>query len=406
MKATRFALYVIAAYQAIALCTLQFVVPMWVGELAGAPTRFASNVVLFSAPFLGGFVLAHLFGALIDVTGRVKPYMLVALGGHLAGLAFLLVSRTPVAVLAASALAVSFTGTLNTTLKTYVTRIDEGAKGAGLSRLTMASQVGWITGGVVTVMWLPDLTARSTGAVVAIDVGITLVAIAIVVGVLPRLAHLVGETGHASEKHGLFAGIREDLAQVYAEPALMRACLAMVFLVAGNWVFLSTFALYVSGFLESPPSTVGRLNIIAGVVTLSVLPLVGWLSDRRSPGTAIRIGAIAYVSVYLVLVFFPTVVSVGIVFSIPAYTAVLIGLTSAAATIGGVKRRGGGIGVVDGLWAIAIAAGAALGGAVADFDIGRVPIVALLMCSVGLSLAWSAASRIDRRIKTGVRTRF
>lgn len=402
---TRVALYTVAAYQAVALTTVQFVVPVYAGDLRGMPSRLLANLVLFSLPFLAGFVLAHVIGSLSDVTGRVKPWMLLALGGHLAGLLLLSVAARPWQILASAALAASFTGTLNTTLKTYVTRLSEERKGRGLSKLTQASQVGWLIGGILCATLLKDLGPESARKVIVADVGITLLAVALVAWLLPRLSGGVSRR-RADAAQGAMArlaevgrDVRGDLRRLYSEPALVRACLAAVFLQAGNWTFISTYSLYIVKHLGADPVRIGWINGAGAIVTLLVLPWIGRLSDHRGPGAAIRVAAIAYVGVYAPLAIFPSLPMAALVFSVPAYAALLIGLASAAADIGGVKRRGGGIGVVDGLWAIATAVGSAVGGLVADVDLALIPVVALLLTGVGLLLAWGAAPRIDARLE-------
>ena len=400
------ALWSVSAYQAVALCTVQFVVPVYVTHPAGAPSFLATNLALFSGPYLVGFVIAHLFGALIDVTGRLKPFLLIALGAHLAGFAMLAVFRAPWAILLASALPACFTGTLNTSLKTYVTRLSEAGKGVALSRFTMAAQVGWAVGGIVTAFWLVDLTPASAEGVVLADLALTVATIALVAIALPRIAS-AGGVGHpaAASHASLFGGIREDLAAVYAEPALIRGCLAGVLLVAGNWVFISTFSVYVVDHLHASAPALGWLNLVGAAGNFALMPIAGWLADRRSPGAAVKAGAVGYVLCYAVMVAAPSVAGAGFVFSIPSYAALLIGLTTAASEMGGVARRGGGIGVVDGLWAIAIAIGAAAGAAIADRDAGLLPAVALCVCVAGLAVAWSAAGRIDARVRPAVSSR-
>lgn len=402
---TRLALYTVAAYQAIALTTVQFVVPVYAGDVSGGPSRFLANLILFSLPFLGGFVLAHVIGSLSDVTGKVKPWMLLALGGHLAGLLLLSIATQPWQILGAAALAASFTGTLNTTLKTYVTRISEERKGRGLSRLTQASQIGWLIGGVLCATLFRDLRRESARNVILADIALTVVAFALVAWLLPRLSGAVPRARVTVAADGVLARMREvsrdvrgDIGRLYSEPALVRGCLAAVFLQAGNWTFISTFSLYVVKHLGGDPQAIGWINGAGAIFTMCVLPWIGRLTDHRGPGTAIRVAAVAYVGVYAPMAFFPSLPVVALVFSVPAYAALLIGLASAAADIGGVKRRGGGIGVVDGLWAIATAIGAAIGGLVADIDLGSVPMVALVLTCVGLLLAWGAGPRIDARL--------
>ena len=406
---THLALYTVAAYQAIALTTIQFVVPLYVANFSGSPSKLVANLLLFSMPFVGGFLLAHLFGALIDVTGRVKPFMLIALGGHLAGLALLAIAQAPWEILGASALAASFTGTLNTTLKTYVTRLSEEAKGAALSRLTQASQIGWIIGGTLAGTLFRKLTPEAARGVIFADVAITIGAIALVWALLPRLASFAAShddepsvpevaTTARARLRGIGAEIASDLRRLYAEPALVRGCVAAVFLQAGNWMFISTFSLFVVGHLKADPAAIGWVNVASALVTLAVLPWIGRLTDRRGPGSAIRVASIGYVVIYAILALFPSVPAAALVFSVPAYAALLIGLASAAADIGGVRRRGGGIGVVDGLWAIAVALGAACGGLVADVDLASVPLASLGTVMVGVALAWNAAPRIDARL--------
>jgi len=403
---TRLALYVVSAWQAIALTTINFVVPVYVSAgQAHAPSHLVANLALFSLPYLGGFVLAHVIGALIDVTGRVKPFMLLAVGAHLFGLALLAVVRAPWEILGASAIAASFTGTLNTTLKTYATRLAEDAKGVALSRLTQAAQVGWLVGGVITAFWLVEVSPAAAHAVIVADIALTLLTLALVAALLPRLAVVAGAVGHASEeRRGILRGIAADLEQVYAEPALVRTCFAAVLLVIGNWVFVGTFSVFLVEHLGAPSTSIGWLNVIGAIVALVLLPVIGAVCDRRGAVASIRLGAVGYVVCYAILFAAPGVFAAGVVFSLPAYAALLIGLSAAAADVGGIGRRGGGIGAVDGLWAVAIALGAALGGLVADWGPSAIPAAALALCALGAVLAWSESGRLAARLEAVARS--
>ena len=238
------------------------------------------------------------------------------------------------------------------------------------------------------------------------DVALTLLAVALVGWLLPRISGGVTRRRVSAVAQGLLArmgevsrDVRGDLGRLYSEPALVRGCLAAVLLQAGNWTFISTFSVYVVKHLGADPARIGWINGAGAIVTMAVLPWIGRLSDHRGPGAAIRVAAIAYVGVYTPLAIFPSLPTAALIFSVPAYAALLIGLASAAADIGGVKRRGGGIGVVDGLWAIASAIGAVVGGFVADLDLALIPLVALGLTVAGLLLAWGAAPRIDARLQ-------
>ncbi len=391
------AVYAVAALQTLAQTTTGFVVPVYVTDAVPPPTHFVVHLAVFSAPWAGGFLLAHLVGVLVDLSGRVRPFVLAALVAHLAGFAAMAASQRPWVILSGAGLAVSFSVTLNTTLKTYVTRMSEESKGRGVALMVLASQVGWLVGAALAAWLFRDARPSSAHALIEWDLALMAAVLVLVAVLLPQIGEVAGPVG-ARDTSGVVAGIGHELRALYSDSALVRIAVAAFFLVGGNWVFVSTYSVYLVGQLGAAREWIGIVSGLATFIASAILPFLGRVSDRWGARTAIRIAGIGYFSVYVLLSLFPSVAIATIVFGVPAYALLLVGLTSAAADIGGIARRGGGIGIIDGLWAIAVAAGAGLGGLVADLRLAAIPQVALALVAMGLALAWTASARLDQRL--------
>jgi Na+/melibiose symporter-like transporter len=265
--------------------------------------------------------------------------------------------------------------------------------------MILASQIGWFAGSGLAIYFFRS-GAGSAPWIIRWDLALILGSLVIVALLLPSIGEVLGEPSNPAGAATLGWGSRgrEELRALYADTALRRVGLATLFLVGGNWIFMSTSSVYLVNQLRVPREWIGRVSLIGTVITSALLPFLGPLCDRRGPAAAIRVAAMGYFGCYVALFLWPTLPMAVIVFGAPAYALLLIGLASAASEIGGVARRGGGIGIVDGVWAVAVALGSALGGVLADFRLSWIPAVTLAVVTVGVVIAWSAASRLDRRL--------
>lgn len=381
------ALYVAAAVKACATTTFWWVIPVYVHRLTGGERDVVTNLLVFALPQVGGFILAHAVGGLIDLTGRIKVFILLALTVQTLTCVVLLFVGTPLWIVLSVGVGVAFNITLNTTLKTYATRARENEHGRALGALDSASSVGWFAGGVVVSFFFVSPEPSAIRALLIADLVLMGLAIAAVVILLPRTATL-GVSPSQPGTHSRAAAIVAELRALYSHRMLAAAGIAGLVVGIGNWTYVANYGVFVTVHLGAPERTVGLISAASAFTSALGGWLIGRFFDRYGPVPTLRLGALAYLAAYVLFVAWPTVPAAFLVFMTPAYIAILVGLTGLAARLGGIAHRGGGVGIVDALWAAAIGMGAVIGAAVGRVDLGLLPGTACVLIGLGAVLTW------------------
>ena len=109
-----------ALLEGLSLTLVQGYLPLYVRRALGE-THFLTIGAVVAVPAFGTFIASNFWGGLSDVSGRLKPFILVGLVGYVAALAGYPLFRHGYGVLLWAGMASLLYGTLAPSLKTYVT---------------------------------------------------------------------------------------------------------------------------------------------------------------------------------------------------------------------------------------------------------------------------------------------
>src|SRR5262245_15417805 len=136
-----------ALLEGLSLTLVQGYLPLYVRKTLGE-THFLAVGAVVAVPALGTFIASNFWGGLSDVSGRLKPFILVGLFGYVAALAgYPFFRGVPVSLLWAGLASLRY-GTLAPSLKTYVTLAKPDRREHALAYLLMCQSVGWFTGSI------------------------------------------------------------------------------------------------------------------------------------------------------------------------------------------------------------------------------------------------------------------
>src|SRR5678810_1231154 len=111
---------VAALLDGLSLTLLQGYLPLYVRRTLSHTTYLTVGAVI-AIPALGTVIASNFWGGLSDVSGRLKPMILVGLTGYALALVGVVFLKQGIAILACVGLASLFYGTLAPTLKAYMT---------------------------------------------------------------------------------------------------------------------------------------------------------------------------------------------------------------------------------------------------------------------------------------------
>src|SRR6185503_19541924 len=136
---------VAALLEGLSLTLLQGFLPLYVRKTLTDTTYLTVGAVV-AIPALGTFVASNFWGGLSDVSGRLKPFILIGLVGYGVALGGYPLLHSGPSIFLWAALVSLLYGTLSPSLKTYVTLAKPGWREHALAYLLMCQSVGWFTG--------------------------------------------------------------------------------------------------------------------------------------------------------------------------------------------------------------------------------------------------------------------
>jgi predicted MFS family arabinose efflux permease len=130
---------------------------------------------------------------------------------------------------------------------------------------------------------------------------------------------------------------------------------------------------------------------------ISALPFVGPLVRRFGGHRTLAVGVSLYLFMYSGLALARDPFVAAVLFAAPLYGLVNVSANALAAGYASVSQRGGGLGVLQGAYALATVAGPLTGGLIADrFGLWAVPWAAFGYMLVACPLAWLEVRRNAR----------
>jgi MFS family permease len=134
-----------AFLEGFALTLIQGFLPLYVRQALGESSFVTVGLVL-AVPALGTALGSNFWGGLSDVTGRLKPMMLVGAAGYVVALIGIPPLRHGLGVLAYVGAASLLYGTLAPTLKAYATLVMPERREQAIAYVLLAYSTAWLPG--------------------------------------------------------------------------------------------------------------------------------------------------------------------------------------------------------------------------------------------------------------------
>ena len=387
-----------AFLEGLALTLIQGFLPLYIRRSLGEP-HFVTVGLVVAVPALGTLIASNFWGGLSDVSGRLKPMILVGLAGYAAALIGVALLGRGVAVLACVGLASLFYGTLAPTLKAYMTLSRPKRPENAIAFVLMSQSVGWLVGsygaggllegglasGMRTALW-------GTGGLLAVQAAL----VALVLRDLKR-GPAIGAPVVAPRARGWLEGVLADLTAIYENPRLLRLCALAFFFVAGNYLMWGFFTVFLVEHLDAPMRVVRYTLAASSVLGIASFLWVGPLVRRLGGRTLLAAGVTLYAVMYVGLATVRDVRIVALLYALPLYSLVNVSANALAAEYSSAAQRGGGLGVLNGTYALASIAGPVTGGLLADrAGLGVVPWVSFGFLALAIPIGWVLASHRGR----------
>ena len=375
-----------ALLEGLALTLIQGYLPLYVRQTLGEP-HFVTVALVVAVPALGTAIAGNFWGGLSDVSGKLKPMVLIGLVGYAGALAWIPTLRQGFVVLLYVGAASLLFGTLAPSLKTYVTLLRPDRKEHSLAYLLMSQSCGWLLGSFGA-GWLLE-GGIGPGLHLALWTCAALLAAHAVLCAF-RLRDLVREPIVLRDRLGWLEGLMQDLRSLYENPKLLRLCILSFLFVSGNYTVWGFFAVYLVERLGADIQTLRYALAASATLGLAAFLFVGPLVRRFGGRAVLAVGLTLYLLMYLGMGLSRSPLAVAAFFAIPLYGMVNVSTNSLASEYSSAGQRGGGLGVLSGAYALASIAGPVTGGLLADrFGLGVIPWVGLAFMSVAGPLAWA-----------------
>ena len=379
-----------AFLEGLSLTLIQGYLPLYLRQVLGEPS-YVTLALVVSVPAIGTIVASNFWGGLSDVSGRLKPMILVGLFGYVAVLVGIPLLGQGLGILIAVGAASLFYGTLAPSLKTFVTLAKPERKEQALAFVLMSQSIGWLTGSVGG-GWLLE-GGIGAGLRLALGIASALVAAHLVVCAL-RLEDLRREPLPQGDHAGWLDRVARDLASLYENPRLLGLSILSVLFVAGNYAMWGFFSVFMVEHLGASITVLRFALGISSLLGIVSFLFVGPLVRRFGGRPLLAIGLSLYLVMYLGMALSHDPVLAATFFAIPLYSMVNVSTHTLASEYSTASQRGGGLGVLQGAYALATLLGPVTGGFLADrIGLKAIPWLALGFVTLAAPIAWVAAGR-------------
>jgi MFS family permease len=374
-----------ALLEGLSLTLIQGYLPLYLRTALGEPSYLTVALVV-ALPALGAMVASNVWGGLSDVSGRLKPFILLGLTGYVIALVGIPAFHTGFSVLLFVGAASLLYGTTAPSLKTYATLVKPDRKEFALAAVLMAQSTGWLlgaygAGGLLEHGIGPGLRLAlwSCSGVIALHLIVSSVA----------LKDVRREPAPARSHESWAARIAADLGSLYENPRLFRLCTLAFFFVAANYIMWGFFTVYMVEHLHSSIRTLRYSLVASSVLGIISFLYVGPVIRRFGGRLVLAIGITLYLGMYLGVALAHDPVLVGIIYALPLYSLVNVSANVLASEYSTERQRAGGLGVLNGAYALAMIAGPVTGGLLADrMGLGAVPWLAMGFIAAAAPVAW------------------
>jgi MFS family permease len=375
-----------AAYlEGLALTLIQGYLPLYVRGVLHEPS-YVTVALIVAVPAFGTILASNFWGGLSDLSGKLKPMILVGLAGYAAALGGIPTFLGGLQIMLFVGAASLLFGTLAPSLKTYVTLLRPDRKAHSIAFVLMAQSTGWLTGSLGAGWLLEGGIAAGLRAALWTCAG--LLALHTIV-----CAALLGDRGHLPlEPRGRrpwLAGLAADLASLYENPRLLRLCVLALLFVSGNYAAWGFFALYLFERLGASIETIRYALAASSLLGIVSFLYVGALVRRFGGRLVLAVGVSLYVVMYLGIALTRNPVVVAALYAMPLYSLVNVSANALASEYSAATQRGGSLGVLNGTYALATIAGPVSAGYLADrHGLGAMPWISFAFLAAATPIAW------------------
>ena len=377
---------VAALLEGLSLTLLQGFLPLYVRKTLTDTTYLTVGAVV-AIPALGTFVASNFWGGLSDVSGRLKPFILIGLVGYGVALGGYPLLHSGPSIFLWAALVSLLYGTLSPSLKTYVTLAKPGWREHALAYLLMCQSVGWFTGSVGG----SRLLESGIGSGFRTALGITAALLAAHTLLVAFFLRDQRREPVVRQSRTWLEGVAKDLATLYENPKLLALCVMIFFLVAGNYITWGFFSVFFVERLHASVRTLGIALAASSLLGIALMPAVGPLVRRFGGHRTLAVGTTLYLVMYLGMAVTKNPGAVAALFAMPLYGTINVSANVLASQYSGQAQRGGGLGVLNGTYALATIVGPLIGGFLADrSSLAAIPWSSLAFAAVATLMAWRA----------------
>lgn len=385
---------VAALLEGLALTLIQGYLPLYVRHALGG-TSYTTVALLVAVPALGTMIAGNFWGGLSDVTGRLKPMILVGLFGYAGALAMIPAFREGFGMMAYVGAASLLYGTLAPSLKTYVTLRRPDRKEQALAYVLMAQSVGWFLGSFCA-GWLLEGGIAAGMHTALWTCSALLAAHALLCTVFLR--DQSREPLAPTRRRGWLQGLAADLASLYENPRLLGLCFLAFFFVSGNYAAWGFFSIYMFERLGADIRTIRYALAASSLLGIFSFLYVGPLIRRFGGRLVLAAGITLYVVMYFGMAITRDPVIFGAFYALPLYSLVNVSAHALASEYSGAAQRAGGLGVLSGTYALATIVGPVTGGLLADrLGAAAIPWLSFGFLLLAVPIAWFQVAGAGRR---------
>ena len=379
-----------AFLEGLSLTLIQGYLPLYLRQVLAEP-HYVTLALVVSIPAVGTIIASNFWGGLSDVSGRLKPMILVGLFGYVAVLAGIPLLGQGLGILTLVGAASLLYGTLAPSLKTFVTLTAPNRKEQALAFTLMAQSIGWLTGSVGG-GWLLE-GGIGPGLRTALAICAALMALHLLVCFV-RLRDIRREPLERRDHKSWIDRLGNDLASLYENPRLLGLSVLSVLFVAGNYVMWGFFSVYMVERLGASMTVLRYMLGASSLLGIISFLYVGPLIRRFGGRPVLAVGLTLYMAMYVGMAVGHDPVLVGAFYALPLYSSVNVSANTLASEYSTEGQRGGGLGVLQGAYALATVVGPVAGGIMADrVGLGAIPWLAFGFVSLAAPIAWFQVAR-------------
>ncbi len=374
-----------AFLEGLSLTLIQGYLPLYVrGVLHEA--SYVTVAFIVAVPALGTVLASNFWGGLSDVSGRLKPMILIGLVGYAAALVGIPMFGAGLQIMAFVGAASFLFGTLAPSLKTYATLRRPDRKAHSIAHVLMSQSIGWLSGSLGA-GWLLE-----GGIASGLRVALWITAGLLAVHAIACAAFLRDERRPPLEtrNHGPWLSrVAFDLLSLYENPRMLGLCVLAFLFVSGNYAAWGFFTLFMHEKLGASIQTIRYSLGVSSILGIASFLYVGALVRRFGERLILAVAVSLYVGMYVGIATAKSPIVVAAFFALPLYSLVNVSANALASRYAASAQRGGGLGVLNGTYALATIAGPVTAGYLADrHGLGAIPWLSASFLALAAPLAW------------------